>query len=344
MKKQALFWQSQKNQTIQCCLCAHHCIISEGKTGICGVRKNEQGTLMSLIYGSCCSMTPDPIEKKPLYHFFPGSMVLSFGSIGCNFSCKHCQNYEISTSQPGTSILKEISPEQAVQSAQEGGCQGIAWTYNEPTIWFEYTFDTAKLAKKNGLYTVYVTNGYIQKKPLKKIAPFLDAMNIDVKAFTDDFYKNICTAHLQPVLETCKYAYALGIHVELTYLVIPGLNDSTREITMFCQWVVDHLGKEVVVHFSRFHPDYKLQEYSATPLDTMMRVYAIAKKCGITYPYVGNVPHGEYENTMCPECGNLCIERRGFHIQESGIKNGVCTQCGSLIPIINSLKNKSKQE
>jgi pyruvate formate lyase activating enzyme len=334
MKKEASFWKPLKDGTVQCVLCPHHCVIAHGKHGICGVRKNENGKLFSLIYGSCSSVADDPIEKKPLYHFYPGSLVLSLGSVGCTFRCEHCQNYSISMADPETFPLQEIPPEAVVTLAQEHGCQGVAWTYNEPSIWHEYAFDTAKLVKKAGLYTVYVTNGYIEEEPLKEIAPYLDAMNIDVKAFHEEFYRKVCKARLAPVLQTCERATKLGIHLELTYLIIPHLNDAAEEITGFCRWVNDTLGSTIPVHFSRFHPDYKMKDSQVTPTSTLLDAYEKAKAAGLQYVYLGNITHGEYDNTRCPSCGSLLIERFGFSAHIKGIKEGKCVRCGTAIPVL----------
>jgi len=334
MKKEARFWKSLKDNEVHCLLCAHTCKIKEGKRGICGVRENMGGVLYTLIYGSCSSIAADPIEKKPLYHFHPGTLALSFGTVGCNFNCDHCQNYSISTARPEAHYLQEVLPEAAVELAQKQGCAGMSWTYNEPTIWHEYSYDTAKLAKKAGLYTTYVTNGYINKEPLEDISPYLDAMNVDVKAFTEKFYKTICKAKLEPVLQTCESARELGIHLEVTYLVIPGYNDSVEEVKSFCKWVVEKLGGETPVHFSRFHPDHKMLHVPATPLDTLLRSYKLAKQVGIEYPYLGNVPHDDYDNTVCPRCGNICVERYGFVARVTGFSGGTCTQCGTKIPLL----------
>ena len=334
MKKEAKFWKPIGDKKIQCHLCPHNCKINDGKLGICGVRKNENGKLYTLIYASCSSIAADPIEKKPLYHFHPGTNTFSLGTVGCNFRCDHCQNYSISTAAPDYSYLRDILPEEAVRMAQEYGCSGIAWTYNEPSIWHEYSFASAKFAKKAGLYTVYVSNGYINEEPLKEISSFLDAMNVDVKAFNDNFYKKICKARLAPVIETCERAKDLGIHLEITYLVIPEHNDSDSEFKQFCSWVVEKLGNETPVHFSRFHPDYKMTGVSMTPIKTLIRAYDIAKEVGVLYPYLGNVPHGDYDNTFCPKCGSVCIERHGFSINLSGVKGGKCVNCGNTLSLI----------
>jgi pyruvate formate lyase activating enzyme len=238
------------------------------------------------------------------------------------------------------SYLRNITPEQTIELAREQTCQGIAWTYNEPTIWHEFSFDSAKLAKKVGLYTVYVSNGYINEDPLREISPFLDAINVDVKAFDDDFYKKVCKARLEPVLKTCELAKELDIHLEVTYLVIPGYNDSVDEVRQFCRWVVDKLGSSTPVHFSRFHPDYKMTDVPMTPIKTMLRLYDIAKETGIFYPYLGNVPQGEYENTICPNCGNICVERCGYSVTLNGIEDGKCTKCGTSILIVNDARKK----
>jgi pyruvate formate lyase activating enzyme len=334
MKKEARFWQPLENNKVQCLLCPHTCKINTNKRGICGVRENEDGKLVSLISGSCSSIADDPIEKKPLYHFYPGSLVLSLGSVGCTFRCAHCQNYSISTATPDEGYLQEVSPEDSVVLAKDHGCRGIAWTYNEPTIWHEYAFDTMQRAKKEGLYTVYVTNGYINEAPLKELSLYLDAMNIDVKAFTESFYKNICKARLEPVLRTCEQAKQLGIHLELTYLVIPGKNDTMDEIHRFCEWVVEKLGKDTPVHFSRFHPEYNLSDIPPTSKESLLQIFKIAQTTGLLYPYLGNIAHGDYDNTLCPVCKKVVIERHGFSAALKGLKEKNCRFCGTRLPII----------
>jgi pyruvate formate lyase activating enzyme len=228
--------------------------------------------------------------------------------------------------------LQDIPPETVVRLAKDHKCRGVAWTYNEPTIWHEYAFDTAKLVKKAGLYTVYVTNGFIEEAPLREIAPYLDAMNIDVKAFQEEFYRKICKARLAPVLKACELAKELGIHLELTYLVIPKLNDAVDEVTRFCEWIKEKLGAEVPVHFSRFHPDYRMTNAPATPLETLFALYKIAQQVGLRYVYLGNIPHGEYENTRCPACGTVLIERYGYSTTVHHIQKGKCAKCGTQLP------------
>lgn len=334
MKKEASFWNKLEDSTAQCGLCAHNCRIKEGNFGFCGVRKNENGQLYSLIYGSCSSMAVDPVEKKPFYHFYPGSKVFSMGTVGCNFKCLHCQNHDISTADTSFPSIRDISPKESVRLAKEEHCQGIAFTYNEPSIWYEFTLDSARLAKKNDLYTCYVTNGYISEEPLREISPFLDAMNIDVKGFTEEFCKKVCKAHLKPVLDTCILAKKLGIHIELTYLVIPDYNDSLDELKSFCNWVVEKLGDNVPVHFSRFHPDHNMTNVSATPMSTMENVYELARKIGLNFVYLGNVSPGDYENTYCPSCGNLCVQRSYFDVNLKELEKNKCKKCGSILPFV----------
>lgn len=342
MKKEASFWKKLENKKVQCNLCSHNCKISKDKTGICGVRKNEEGKLFTLIYGSCSSLAADPIEKKPLYHFYPGTNAFSMGTVGCNFKCDHCQNYSISTANPKLSYLKEITPEQVVELTKEYSCQGVSYTYNEPTIWHEFCFDSAKLVKKAGLYTCYVSNGYIGEDALKEISSYLDAMNIDVKAFNNDFYKKICKARLDPVLKTCELAKELGIHIELTYLVIPGYNDSIDEVKSFCKWIVETLNSYTPVHFSCFHPDHNMTDVPRTPMETLLKIYDVAKEVGILFPYIGNVIPGDYENTICPSCGVICIRRAGYSINFDGIIEDKCIKCGSTLHIIPNIINNNK--
>ena len=331
--KEAMFWKKEEDK-IRCRLCSHNCIIPQGKRGICGVRENRNGKLQSLIYGLASSVIPDPIEKKPLYHFQPGTNALSFGTIGCNFRCPYCQNYTISQAGIEDAHLQHVKLEDIVNLAKKYRCKGVAWTYNEPTIWYEFTLDGSKIAKRNGLYSVYVTNGFISEEPLKEISPYLDAMNIDVKAFNENFYKKIVKARLRPVLDTCILAKELGIHIELTYLIIPSYNDDKEEIKKYCQWVVNELGDETPCHFSRFHPHYKMIDVPSTPLSTLEKAYQTAIDEGLKYVYLGNVPNTNKENTYCPECGKLLIERNGFSTSSLRIKDGKCSYCGEEINIV----------
>ena len=333
--KEAMHWTALDGKKVSCGLCPHNCTIADGKRGICGVRQNTGGTLYSLIYGRITSAHPDPIEKKPLYHFHPGSTIMSFGTLGCNLRCRHCQNHEISQARdPAFERLQELKISELEELARNSASEGVAWTYNEPSIWHEFTLEGCIEAKKKGLYTVYVTNGYINEAPLREIGPHIDAANVDVKAFTDKFYKEISGARLQPVLDTCKLYRELKIHLELTYLIIPTLNDSASEMESLCKWVVKELGPDVPVHFSRFHPDYKLVDLGPTPVKKVEEACIIGKKAGLDFVYGGNVPHGDYENTRCPKCNGLLIERHGFFSEVRGLRDGKCAKCGRDIPVI----------
>jgi len=328
----AKHWTKLEDNKVRCELCPHRCVLKEGQVGVCRVRKNIGGKLYALNYGSVSSIAVDPIEKKPLFHFKPKSEVLSLSTVGCNMRCKHCQNWEISQVGMEFPYLKEMSPEDVMKIARN--YEGIAWTYNEPTIWHEFTLDVSKMAKKEGLYNVYVTNGYINEEPLKEIGQYLDAMNIDVKAFSDEFYRKITGARLQPVIDTVEKAYKMGIHIELTYLIIPTLNDGEKEIRKFVEWVYD-LSPEIPVHFSRFFPMYKLTDKPPTPLKTMHQAYRIAKDVGLEYVYLGNTWEPEYESTYCPNCGNLLIERVYYNTKIKGLtEDGRCNKCGKKINVI----------
>lgn len=332
MKKEAMFWNSLADNKVQCNLCAHQCTILPQKRGICRIRENQGGKLYTLIYNTVSSINVDPIEKKPLFHFYPGSMALSLGTIGCNFRCKHCQNYAIAAANVEEISTQEITPEKSIELAKQYGCHGISWTYNEPTIWFEYTYDSAKLAKKAGLYTVYVTNGFMTEAALNTIAPYLDAANVDVKAFDNEFYRHVCGAKFEPVLRTCERMKEKHIHLEITYLIIPGYNDGAEEIKQFSEWVVG-IGADTPVHFSRFHPHYRMTNISSTPLETLEEAHKIAKECGIEHVYIGNVFGHRYESMYCPKCDELLIERRGHSvINRLGAENR-CPTCGRNINI-----------
>jgi len=328
--KDAMLWEPIADEGVHCFVCAHECKIKKWDRGICHVRQNLDGKLATLIYAEVSSMNVDPIEKKPLFHFYPGSKVFSLGSVSCNFKCEHCQNYDISFAEAGELGTTEVLPERSVQLALERNCRGIAWTYNEPTIWFEYTYDSAILAKEAGLYTVYVTNGYMTPQALEKIGPYLDAANVDVKGFSKKFYSGTCRARLEPVLQTCERMHETGIHLELTYLIIPGLNDDDEQLRAFCTWAAG-VDCDIPIHFSRFHPDWRMLDRPATPLDTLKKARHLAMQAGMRYVYVGNVV-SEYENTFCPDCGAIIIERSGFRINKRG---KTCPDCGYVAPIID---------
>jgi len=336
--KEARFWTPEEGDKVRCSLCSHRCLVPNGKRGICGVRENNGGKMHSLIYGQASSMTPDPIEKKPLYHFHPGTRVFSLGSVGCNFACLNCQNHSISQVGYDDAPLRKLTPKEVVKMARKTKCQGIAWTYNEPTIWHEFAYDASKLAKAQDMYVAYVTNGFMTPEALRDIAPYLDAMNIDVKSFSDEFYKRVSKGRLQPVLDTCALARELGLHVELTYLVIPGLNDSPEELGKFSTWAVNKLGPDTPVHFSRFHPQFKMSRTPHTPLRTLNAAYETAKAAGLRYVYLGNVPRDSRESTYCHHCQALAVERLGYTTRDHRTPSGGCPGCGAELPIIGGCK------
>ncbi len=326
-----MFYEQIGDEKVRCHLCAHHCTIKEAKRGICNVRENQKGKLYSLVYGKAASLVPDPIEKKPLYHFHPGTRVLSFGTMGCNFQCLFCQNASLARGEPESQYLSELTVEDIVDQALK--YDGIAWTYNEPTVSYEFSYDVFREYKKaGGGYTAYVTNGYMELEPLEKLSPHLDAMNIDIKAFTDYFYEEILGARLQPVLDNAIKSVELGIHTEVTYLIIPEHNDESEELREFSEWVRDDLGRDVPVHFSRFHPAHRMQDVPTTPEKKMKEAKDIAQKVGLNYVYLGNLPADN--STRCPGCGDVVLSRSYFSSSKSKLENGKCKKCGTDIPIV----------
>jgi len=322
--KEAMFWKPLEGTVVQCLLCPRECRIADGEKGNCRVRKNIGGILYSLNYGLIVSTAIDPIEKKPLFHFFPGSDILSIATVGCNFHCKFCQNWDIS--QPDAIIGEEMTPQDVVDIAIDRGIKLIAYTYTEPTIFFEFAYDTAKLAHKRGIKNVFVTNGYISQEPLKKIAPYLDAANIDLKSMKDTFYQKLCgVKSVGPVLEMIKLMHKLKIHIEITNLLIPGRNTSEAQIAELCRWVAD-LDKRIPLHFSRYFPVYKMT-VGPTPVKVLEAAYDTGKKEGIEYVYLGNVQAGK-ENTYCPSCNALIIERDAGKRLKQNLNKGKCTKCG----------------
>jgi len=332
--KKATLYKKIKDKTVKCTACNHYCTIKEGKTGICGIRQNKDGNLYLLVYGKSSGSGIDPIEKKPFFHFLPGSSVYSIGTIGCNFACTFCQNAWISQASKDTSFpippLYDLSPEDIVNECIENNIPIIAYTYNEPAIFFEYTYDTAKLAHEEGIKNIYVSNGYASKEAIDKIAPYLDAINIDLKAFTEKFYRNICKAKLQPVLDNIKYYYKKGIWVELTTLIIPGENDSDKELEQIAQFIAS-ISKSIPWHVTKFSPTYKMKNKLETPIETLKKAYDIGKKAGLKYVYAGNTFNEDLQSTFCPKCNNLLIQRDWGYTKVEGLKNGKCDKCGTKI-------------
>lgn len=332
---EALLYEKEENNFVKCGLCSHRCKIAENKTGICGVRTNRGGVLYAESYGKISAEAIDPIEKKPLYHFLPGTNVYSLGSIGCNFRCSHCQNWEISQNK-SAEFLPFLSPEMGVLKAKEYNCKSIAWTYNEPTIWHEYTMDMGKTAREENLGTVYVTNGYMTEEAVSDLSRMLNAFRVDIKAFSDEFYKKVCKAKLSPVLDATIKAKECRMHIEIVNLLIPGLNDSPKELKELIRWIYENIGEDTPVHFTRFHPDYKMSDIGPTPIKTLEKTYMLAKEEGLRYPYLGNIASHPFNNTWCHKCGSLLIERSGFSQKNINLKGNICRICGAKIPVITT--------
>ncbi len=330
--KEASFYKKLDNEMVKCLLCPRRCLISEGQRGGCRVRINKGGKLFTLTYGYPCTWHIDPVEKKPLFHVLPGSSVFSIASAGCNLKCKFCQNWTISQTTPEHTYNYNLPPEEVVAAAKRKKCPSIAYTYTEPTSFYEYMLDIAKAARKEKILNLFHSCGYINPEPLKGLAPYLDGGNVDLKGFSKDFYQKACSAELQPVLETLKILKSEGVWIEITNLVIPTLNDEPEQIRKMCIWIKDNLGKDVPLHFSRFHPEYKIRNLPPTPVKTLEKAYRIAKEVGLHYVYIGNVPGHPAENTYCPKCGKLLIERKGYLIVRNNIKEGACKFCGEAIP------------
>ncbi len=313
MSQNAWLSKKLKNNKVLCEACSQACVLNEGEYGTCGVRQVVDGELQLLVYGLAAAVNIDPVEKKPMFHFLPKSRSFSVGTVGCNFSCKFCQNYEISQypKEHNHKIVgQELSPARIVDLALDNKCESISYTYNEPVVFFEYTYDTAKLAHKNGLKNIYVTSGYETHKAIDLLEPYIDGMNIDIKSFSNEFYKDICGARLKPVLDTVEYAHNKGIWVEVTTLLIEGKNDSDEEIRGIAKFLAG-IDTSIPWHLSAFHPMYKMLDVPRTPASTLHRAYKIAKEEGLKYIYVGNIDDEDYESTYCPGCKNRVIDRRG---------------------------------
>ncbi len=327
--KEAMFYEKLPDGKVRCNLCHHRCILRDNQVGICKVRKNIGGKLYTLVYGKPIAMHVDPIEKKPLFHFLPGSRAFSIATVGCNFRCKFCQNWDIS--QPDRITGYDVPPDAVVQLALRYESQVIAYTYTEPTIFYEYAYDTARIAHQHGLKNVFVTNGYITREALEAIAPYLDGANIDIKGYNRDFYLRYIGAKLEKVLDTVRAYKELGIWLEITTLIVPGFNDSDKSLRSVAQFIHDELGPDTPWHISRFFPHYKMRNLPPTPLETLLRARDIGLQVGLNFIYIGNVP-GEYEDTVCPNCGRTLIKRWGFSVEYNLIDDaGKCPYCGTPI-------------
>ncbi len=330
MTTPALLWRPLKNDTVQCRLCAHFCRIGAGETGKCGVRRNDGGQLFSLSHDSIAALNLDPVEKKPLFHFLPGSTTLSLGTPGCNLDCAFCQNWSLS--QPPRQGLpvegRAIPPKEIVRMAHTSGAASIAYTYSEPTIFFELMLETATLARRDGLANIMVSNGFQSPECLDALDGLIQAANIDLKSFRDEFYRDVCGARLGPVLENLAHMKRLGWHLEVTTLVIPDENDSDAELRDIARFLRTELGADVPWHVSRFHPCHRMMNHRPTPLDTLKRAWDIGRAEGLHHVFVGNVPGSGLENTVCPGCGKTVVERSGFTVQRNRLRQGACPECG----------------
>jgi pyruvate formate lyase activating enzyme len=325
-----MLYETLPGGRVRCNVCQWRCLINPGKLGVCRMRINRDGKIFAMNYAEVSSMAPDHIEKKPLFHFFPGTYAFSLGSWGCNFHCKGCQNWEISCVDiPRGS--QQLVPEREIELTKDYNCQGIAWTYNEPAIWLEYTLDSAKLAKKNNLYTVYVTNGYATPEGLDAIGPWLDAWRVDVKGFTDRFYRQLAKIpHWRGILDVTRRAKEKWhMHVEVVTNVIPTMNDDEEQLKSIASWIRDNLGDLTPWHVTRFHPLHEFTHLSATPLATLEKAYQIGKRAGLKFVYLGNVPGHEYESTICYSCGKMVVRRIGYDTEVVGLDGSKCKFCGA---------------
>ncbi len=327
-----MLYRSLEGGRVECFLCAHRCLIAASKFGVCGVRENREGKLYTHVYGEAIAAHIDPIEKKPLYHFLPGTTSFSIATAGCNFRCPFCQNWQISQVAKKDKAFEggyRLSPEDIIREANRQRCRSISYTYTEPTIFYEYAYDTAKLARTAGLANVFVTNGYMTAEALNLIKPYFDAANVDLKAFKDETYKKVCGARLEPVLESIRLMKELNIWIEVTTLVVPGMNDGEEELASIARFIAG-VSPEIPWHISRFHPDYKYTQSHATPLETLQKACSLGKREGLEYVYIGNV-WGESEDTFCPKCGKPLLRRNGFIVEENKVKDGKCPFCAKPI-------------
>jgi pyruvate formate lyase activating enzyme len=329
---EAKFYDRLEGGSVRCRLCPKKCVVPDGERGYCEVRENRGGSYYTLVHSRVCAYHNDPIGKKPFHHFLPRTMAFSIATAGCNLDCRYCQNWQISQARPEEVRNHDLSPRAVVDMARARGAPTIAYTYTEPVVFYEYMYETASLAKKEGLRNVMVSNGYIEEEPLRELCDVLDAVKVDLKSFSDDFYREICGGELQPVLDTLLTLKKIGIWYEIVVLLVPTLNDSDAEIDSMTSWIVDHLGPDVPVTFSRFYPSYKLVNVPPTPVSSLERAVAIARKNGVGFAYGGNIPGHKSGFTYCPKCGRPVIKRIGPKVLFDGLKDGRCRFCGRKIP------------
>ncbi len=333
INKEALYYEKLENMDIRCKLCPKECEIGDKERGWCGVRENQEGIYYTLVYGNPCAYNLDPIEKKPFFHYLPGTTALSIATAGCNLNCKYCQNWQISQRRPEQTRNTYLPPGDLVAAAREMQSPSIAFTYSEPTVFYEYMLDTSREARKTDTGAVMISAGYMQTEPLEELCEYLTAVKIDLKSFRDDFYREICSAKLDPVLQTLKTLKRLGMWFEIVLLVVPTLNDDEAEFRELCRWILGELGPDVPLHFSRFYPTYQLKNLPSTPIRTLEMAYEIAQDAGIRYAYIGNInPDHKANQTYCHHCGKMIIQRRGYFIRRYDIQGGKCRYCRTPIP------------
>ena len=329
---EARWWEAAGGGRVRCLLCPRRCLLKPGRSGWCGVRRNDDGRLVSLVWGRPCALHLDPIEKKPFYHFLPGASAFSLSAVGCNLACKFCQNWTISRARPGEVETRDLPPAEIVEAAADAGARTIAFTYGEPVVWWEYAVDIARLARDRGIRPVVVTGAFIEPGPLRELCSVVDAVKIDLKAFDDGYYRDICSGRLEPVLDAIETVRASGTWLEIVYLVVPTLNDDHAGIRRMSRWLVERVGPDVPLHFSRFFPHYRLRDLPPTPVETLDRAREIAMDAGMRFVYVGNVPRHAGENTRCPACGETVVSRHGYRLVDVALDGDRCASCGAVVP------------
>ncbi len=330
--REALHYEKLERQRIRCVLCPRECEVADRERGFCGNRENRDGVYYTLAHGNPCAANPDPIEKKPFAHFLPGTTAFSISTAGCNFVCKYCQNWQISQERPEQTRNMDMPPERVCDLAEQTGCASIAYTYGEPVVFYEYMLETAAAGRARGLKNVMISNGYIQREPMRRLCGVLDAVKVDLKGFTEEFYRDTCRGKLKPVMDTLELLRDEGMWFELVYLMVPGLNDDPAEIRKMAAWIVETLGPDVPLHFSKFYPQYMLQNLPQTPIGSLMRARDVCIEEGVKVGYVGNVPGNRAAHTYCPACGEAVIRRVVHRVTENRLRDGKCPDCGERVP------------